>query len=129
MDEPRWVPDMVVEVIHFDQLREHGGLPGVRDRGALESALARPRNKGTYGPATDLAALASAYGYGLVKSHPFNDGNKRVGFMVVVVFVELNQHQLNASEDDVVKVFLALAAGDLSEDELASWLRSHITPA
>jgi death-on-curing protein len=119
---------MVVEVIHFDQLKEHGGLPGVRDRGALESALARPPNKWTYDPAIDLAALASAYGYGLVRSHPFNDGNKRIGFMVVVVFIELNQHQLNVPEDDVVKTVLALAAGDLSEDDLASWIRSYITP-
>jgi death-on-curing protein len=128
MDEPRWVPKRVVEIIHFDQLREHGGLAGVRDQGALESALERPRNQWNYGPMPDLAALAAAYGYGLVRSHPFQDGNKRVGFVVVAVFVELNQHQLHAADDDVVKTFLALAAGDLSEDDLANWLRSRITP-
>ena len=127
MKEPRWVPSLAVEVVHLDQIREHGGFPGLRDRGALESALARPRNRWTYDSTADLAALASAYGYALARSHPFSDGNKRVAFLVVVVFLELNGHTLNVSEDVVVGTILSLAAGDLGEDEFAHWLRAHIT--
>ena len=127
MKEPRWVPSLAVEVIHLDQIREHGGFPGLRDRGALESALARARNKWTHDSTVDLAALASAYGYALARSHPFSDGNKRLAFLVVVVFLELNGHTLNVSEDVVVGTILSLAAGDLGEDEFTHWLRAHIT--
>ncbi len=79
MGEPRWVERLIVEAVHLDQLREHGGLPGLRDENTLEAALARPRHKWAYG-STDLATLAAAYGYGLVTSHPYRDGNKRTAF-------------------------------------------------
>lgn len=126
MDEPRWIPTLAIEVIHLDQVREHGGFSGLRDRGALESALARPRNKWIYENATDLADLAAAYGYGLARSHPFNDGNKRVAFLAVVVFIELNGAQLDVSERDVVSTILALAAGELTESAFAAWIRAHL---
>ena len=116
---------MVVDVVHLDQIREHGGLAGVRDENALESALARPRQKWHYEKATDLPTLAAAYGFGLCRNHPYRDGNKRVAFVVMVTFLELNGLPFDAEEAEVVRAMLALAAGRLSEGELAKWLRSH----
>ena len=124
MREPRWVPRLVVDAVHLDQLREHGGLPGVRDENALEAALARPRQK--WAPATDLAALAAAYAFGLANAHPFNDGNKRIAFLTAVVFLGLNGKDLDAAETDVVQVMVALAGGSLKEQQLAAWLRPRI---
>lgn len=123
MPEPRWVPRVVIEAVHYDQIREHGGLPGLRDDGALEAALARPRHKCTYKRKPDLASLAAAYGYGLVRDHPFRDGNKRVGFLTMLVFLGLNGYDFDAEEADVVTVVLAVAAGRCSEAELARWVR------
>ena len=117
---------LVVEAIHFDQLREHGGLAGLRDEGALEAALARPRHKWAYRHKADIAALAAAYGFGLARGHPFHDGNKRAAFVTMVVFLELNGHQFGAPEEDVVRTMTALAAGTLSEAALARWLRRTI---
>ena len=116
---------MVVDAAHLDQLREHGGLPGLRDENALESALARPRQKWHYRKATDLPRLAAAYGLGLCKNHPYRDGNKRVGFVVMVTFLELNGLIFEADEAEVVTVMLALAAGNVSERSLAKWLKDH----
>lgn len=124
MREPSWVPRLVVDAVHLDQLREHGGLPGVRDENALEAALARPRQK--WAPATDLAALAAAYAFGLANAHPFNDGNKRIAFLTAVVFLGLNGKDLDAAETDVVQVMVALAGGSLKEQQLAAWLRPRI---
>jgi death-on-curing protein len=124
--EPRWVERIVVDAVHLDQIREHGGLGGVRDENALESALARPRQKWHYEPTTDVPTLAAAYGFGLCRSHPYRDGNKRVAFVVMVVFLELNGLLFNAPEPEVVTVMLQLADGRLSEAELAQWLRSHV---
>jgi death-on-curing protein len=126
--EPRWVSPLVAEAIHFDLLRSHGGMPGVRDEGALESALARGRQRLRYEPHSDLAALAAAIGYGLARNHPFNDGNKRVAFVVMVVFLGLNGLDLKVPEIEVVTVVLGLAAGEISEEGLAAWLRSHSAP-
>ena len=128
MREPRWVPRLVVEAIHFDQLREHGGLAGLRDEGALETALARPRNKWAYRPKVDLAALAAAYGFGLARNHPFHDGNKRVAFVTMVVFLELNACQFSAPETEVVGTMTAVAAGATSEAALARWIRASMAP-
>jgi len=126
--EPRWPPRLVVEAIHYDQLREHGGLSGVRDEGALESALARPRHKWAYRPKLDLAALAAAYGFGLARNHPFHDGNKRVAFVTMVVFLELNGRQFAAPEAEVVRTMTALATGTMSEAALARWIRASMRP-
>jgi death-on-curing protein len=119
---------LVVEAIHFDQVREHGGLSGLRDEGALEAALARPRNKWAYRPKVDLAALAAAYGFGLARNHPFHDGNKRVAFVTMMVFLELNVCQFSAPETEVVRTTMAVAAGTTSEAALARWIRASIRP-
>ena len=126
--EPRWVPLLVVEAIHLDQVREHGGLIGIRDENALKSALARARQRWTYEPQTDLPRLAADYAFGIARNHPFRDGNKRVAFVAAVTFLGLNRLNLVASERDVVEAMLALAAGDLDEEQLAEWIRSRVEP-
>ena len=126
MKSPIWLDRLIVEAIHFDQLRLHGGLPGIRDDNALESALARPQNRKFYDSTSDLAAVAAAYGYGLVTSHPFIDGNKRVGFLAMYVFLGLNDLEIEAEEPEVVDLMVALAGGELTEGELAAWLREHV---
>lgn len=122
------MPRLVVEAIQLDQVREHGGLPGLRDENLLEAALARPRHQWAYKRRPDLAALAAAYAYGLVQNHPFRDGNKRVGFLTAVVFLGLNGQDLVAEETDIVAVMLRLAAGKLREAELARWIRGRLKP-
>lgn len=123
--EPRWLARMVIDAIHSDQLREHGGLPGVRDENVLESALARPQQKWHYGEKTDMPALAAAYAFGLVRNHPYRDGNKRIGFLAMVTFLAINAYTFEATDAEVVTTFLALAAGEVSEDQLADWIRDH----
>ena len=124
--EPARVDRLVVDAVHLDQLREHGGLPGLRDENALESALARPRNRWHYGTNVDLVRLAAAYGWGLATSHPYRDGNKRVGFVTMATFVELNGYELAVSEEEVVHVMLAVADRRRTERELADWVRAHL---
>jgi death-on-curing protein len=128
MDEPIWVDRLVIDAVHLDQLREHGGLRGIRDENALESALARARNKWAYDSISDPAVLAAAYGYGLATSHPYHDGNKRIAFLAMVIFLGLNDWDLEAREADVVAISLGVAAGRCPEAELAEWLRNHIVP-
>jgi len=123
---PIWLDRSIVEMIHFDQLRVHGGLTEIRDENALESALARPQNRKLYDRTSDFAVLAAAYGYGLVTSHPFNDGNKRVGFLAMYVFLGLNGLELEAEEPEVVDLMVAVADGRYAEEELAAWLREHV---
>jgi len=123
--EPRWVDRIVVDAIHLDQIREHGGLAGLRDENALEAALARPRQKWHYEPKSSIIELAAAYGFGLSRGHPYRDGNKRVAFVAMVVFLELNGWRLTAKETEAVEAMVALAAGSLSESELAVWLGEH----
>ncbi len=126
--EPRWVDRLVIEAVHFDLIRAHGGMRGIRDEHGLESALARAPQRFAYEPTADLASLAAAYAHGLARDHPFNDGNKRIAFVAMGVFVGLNGHQVEAPETEVVTVMLALAAGKLDEEELAAWLRAHLVP-
>lgn len=126
MSAPRWVPRLVLDAAHLDQLREHGGLPGVRDEHALEAALARPQQKYHYEPDADLATLAASYAFGLAKSHPFNDGNKRAAFLAAMIFLGLNGKDLDATEADVVQVMTALASGSLNEAGLATWMRRRV---
>ncbi len=121
------VPRVVVDATHLDQRREHGGLSGVRDENALESALVRQRQKWHDEPAVDLAALAAAYAFGLTKAHAFNDGNKRIAFLTAVIFLGLNGKDLEASETDVVQVMVALAEGSMKEPDLVEWLRPRLT--
>ena len=114
-----------MDAIHTEQIREHGGLAGVRDENALESVLARPRQKGHYAQEVDLAELAAAYGFGLAASHPYRDGNKRIAFLSVVTFLGINDHDLDATDADVVIEMMALADGRISEDALAEWIRQR----
>lgn len=125
--EPNWLTRTVVDAVHNDQLREHGGVPGVRDENVLESALARPQQKWHYAGNTDIPMLAAAYAFGLVKNHPYRDGNKRIGFLVMVTFLGVNGYELEATDADVVAEIVALADGSESEDALAYWIRQHST--
>lgn len=126
--EPVWVGRVVIDAIHLDTIRSHGGLPGIRDESALESALARPRYRWVRGRGVDLASLAATYGFGLARNHPYRDGNKRLAFLAMLVFLGSNGYDLEAPEPDVVTVTLKLAAGELSEAALTKWLRSHLVP-
>jgi death on curing protein len=120
-----WIATEVATAAHAEQLTEHGGDEGVRDAGHLASAMARPRNLADHGK-PDLAALAAANAFGIARNHPFVDGNKRTAAVVSETFLVLNGARLKASDAEVVVAFLALAAGDLSEDDLADWFRQHI---
>ena len=122
------MPRLVIEAVHLDQIREHGGLLGLRDEGLLESALARPQQKWTYKRRPDLATLAAAYGFGLVNDHPFRDGNKRIGFLAMVMFLGLNGHDLAVDEAEVVTTIVATAAGKITEAQLAKWVRRNMLP-
>lgn len=126
--EPKWLDPEILRILHDEQIAEHGGLPGVRDEGALEAAFARPLNKFAYGE-NDLCALAAAYGFGLARNHPFSDGNKRAAALASFLFLEINGLTVPENTDEVEATFLALAAGKLSEDALADWLHAHSTPA
>ncbi len=123
--EPRWLSRVVVDAIHNDQLREHGGLPGIRDETALESALARPQQKWHYAADADVPLLAGAYAFGLVKNHPYRDGNKRIGFLAMATFLGLNGYELTATDAEVVTEMLALADGRVTENALVDWIRQH----
>lgn len=122
-----WLDRLAMLAVHEEQLAEHGGAPGVRDEDLFDSALSRPHNLASYGE-PDVAALAASYGYGLARNHPFVDGNKRTAFVAVELFLWLNGQQLVADDADCVLTTLALAAGDLSEDAFAQWLRERLQP-
>jgi death-on-curing protein len=124
MTEPAWIGLAVALAIHEEQIAEHGGVEGVRDAGLLESALARPRNAWGYG-VTDLPALAAALGHGIARNHPFVDGNRRTAFVAVETFLLLNGIELVAGDADCVVAMLDLAAGEMTEAELAAWLADH----
>ncbi len=128
MEEPRWVPRIVVDSIHVDQLREHGGLAGVGDENALEAALARARQQWSYEPTSDRASLAAAYAFGLARAHAFSDGNKRTAFVTMMTFLGLNTQELSATEVEVVQMMVALAGGDVAEAALAEWIRARLVP-
>lgn len=119
----------VVLAIHSDQIREHGGSLGLREKGLLASALDRPRNRFYYEPDSDLATLAAAYGFAIARNHPFVDGNKRVAFQAMYVFLGINGLTITADEEDVVHLVLGLAAGELNESELIFWLRDNTAPS
>ena len=120
-----WVALAVAEAAHAEQLAEHGGGEGVRDAGLLASAMARPQNLALYGE-PDAAALAAAYAFGIARGSPFVDGNKRTAAVVSETFLALNGFSLDATDPELVVAFVALAAGELSEEELADWFRQHM---
>jgi death on curing protein len=124
MKEPAWVSRAECLAINEMMLAQHGGLAGVRDIGLLESALSKPRNLFAYA-SPSLAELAASYATGIILNHPFLDGNKRTGFMVAAVFIEVNGFIFTATEESTVENTLALAAGKLKESGYAAWLRAN----
>jgi death-on-curing protein len=122
-----WLDRRVMMAVHEEQLAEHGGASGIRDEGMFDSVLNRTPNSPAYGD-PDVAALAAAYGFGLARNHPFVNGNKRTAFVAVELFLWLNGQELVADDASCVLTMLALAAGDLSEDAFADWLRAHTQP-
>jgi len=122
VSEPVWLLESAVVIAHEISLANYGGGTGIRDRGLLQSALARPRNLYEYGK-PGMFELAAAYTFGIVKNHPFVDGNKRAGFLAGAAFLELNGFQFTASETEATQIILGLAAGQLSEQQLAKWLQ------
>ena len=127
MKEPEWLELHIVLDFHAEQLALFGGPDGIRDIGLLEAALARPINKFAYGE-TDLSALAAAYGFGIAKNHPFVDGNKRTALAAMIVFLGLNEIDLEAPRETATAIVLALAAGEITEEVLARWIAGHSKP-
>jgi len=121
---PVWISEELVIAVHARQITEHGGSAGIRDKSLLQSALARPQQLYAYGdPSPDIAELAASLAYGIAKNHPFVDGNKRTAAVLCELFIMVNGMSLEASDQEMLSVFLALAGGSLNEDELADWLR------
>ena len=121
MTEPLWLDHVLLEVIHTDQIAEHGGSLGIRDEALLASKLA-------YEPASDLSALAAAYGYGIAKNHPFVDGNKRTALMAIYTFLAINEVELEAPEAEAVTAILGIADSSSPEEDLAQWIRQRLRP-
>ncbi|MDZ7749118.1 MAG: Fic family protein [Halofilum sp. (in: g-proteobacteria)] len=127
--EPRWIEARLVDAVHRRQLAEHGGSIGVRDRGALATALARPRQRFAHGGEdVDLPALAAAYACGVMRNQPFVDGNRRTAYVLCRTFLRINDWDLVGPLAERYAQFLGLAAGDVGEDELADWIRAHARP-
>ena len=125
MKTPKWLDRRALVLLHGETLAEHGGLPGLRDDGVLDASLARPLHLHTYEPESDLSRLAAAYGFGLVRNHPFGDGNKRAGFLAIGLFLARNGCELTADPLEAIAVILRLAEGKMTELELASWIRQN----
>lgn len=128
MSEPIWLFRSVIAAIHDMQIAEHGGAAGLRDAGMLDSAVARPLTLYGYGE-TDIFRLAAAYAFSLVRNHPFVDGNKRSAFLAAYVFLRVNGHAVAADEASAATMTLALAAGDITEDDFTDWLRANCAQA
>jgi death-on-curing protein len=124
--EPVWIEERDALALHGRLLALDGGAPGLRDAGLLQSALARPRQLYAYGDSPDIIDLAAACTAGIVRNHPFVDGNKRTGFLVGVLFLELNGYRFTATEESAAHAILSLAAGTLDEPALAAWLRANV---
>ena len=120
----RWISKQALLLLHAESLAEHGGGDGLRDEGLLDSALARPLNLAAYGQ-PDAAALAASYGVGVAKNHPFVDGNKRAALLATGLFLYFNGYTLQATQADTTRTVLGLAAGEVSEEAFAAWLRDH----
>ena len=123
--EPAWLDVQIALAVHDRQLAEHGGGQGVRDPALLESALARPRNRWGYGE-DDRCALAAAYAYGIARNHPFVDGNKRTAWVFARLFLALNGVKLRFAPEEAIRAMLALAGGELGEEEMAAWFRERV---
>ncbi len=127
MADPRWLSKKLVQVLHAESLSRFGGAPGVRDEGLLESALDRPRNLLSYGDDPSLFDLAAAYTEGLLKNHPFVDGNKRAGLLAARAFLFQNGYRLHPPEAETVHIIEGVAAGEIKAEELSNWLKANST--
>ena len=128
MKEPVWIDERDALALHDRLLALHGGAVGLRDDGLLKSALARPQQHIAYAESPDIVNMAAAYTWGIVCNHPFVDGNKRTGFVVGILFLELNGYRFSASEEDAAQVVLELASGNLDEADYIAFLRAHASP-
>ncbi len=126
MTEPRWIDTRALLLLHDEDLTEHGGLPGLRDEGLLDSALTRPLNLLAYGEPS-MAALAAAYAFGIARNHPFVDGSKRAALLSIGLFLAINEISFRPDKVEATQVFLALAAGEISEEELGAWVGRNST--
>jgi death on curing protein len=124
---PNWISPQALLLLHQESLAEHGGLAGFRDPGAFEAALARPLHRFTYEPASDLARLATAYGFEIVRNHPFHDGNKRTGFLAIGLSLGIHGQEFRADPTEAIAAIMHLAEGKLTETTLARWIRQHMT--
>jgi death-on-curing protein len=129
MPEPVWLREELILFIHRRQILQHGGSLGLRDRGLLEASLARPRQVYAYGQNVDIARLAAAYAWAIVRNHPFVDGNKRVALVACRVFLRLNGYDLFASAEEKYGIFMDIASGKVSEEQLTDWIRRRLVPA
>ena len=126
MSEPKWITKTALVLLHAESVSEHGGAEGLRAEGLLESALGRARNLYSCHGVEDVARIAAAYGFGIAQNEPFNDGNMRAAFLAIGVFLERNGYSFYTGKVDSVVKMLGLAAGELGEDELASWVREYM---
>ena len=124
MTEWKWLTREAIEVIHREQLREHGGLTGIKDENALEAAIARPQHKAAY-ENPDVYELAAAYLFGIARNHPFSDGNKRTAFLAAYTFLAIHRQRFTANQGEVIEFVLEVAAGQVNESGIAKFLRDH----
>ena len=127
MSKFKWLSREAIDIMHQEQLLEHGGLPGLKDENALEAALARPLNNAAYGE-EDVFVLAAAYLYGLTRNHPFSDGNKRTGFLAAYAFLLINGYALEAEQPVVIAFVLSVAAGEIDEEGATRFFRDFCVP-
>ena len=125
MSEPKWLSELSIMRLHAESVAEHGGSAGLRDKGLLQSALARARNLYSYEGVTEVQRLAAAYGFGIAHNHPFLDGNKRTAFFAIGLFLLKNGYVLDTDDAEATRAMFALASGDLTEAELVEWIRRH----
>lgn len=128
MQEPRWLTPETVELLHRGLFERYGGSYGVRDAALIESALSRPVNRWMYAPGCDLPDLAASYAYGLARNHGYVDGNKRIAFAAMFIFLYRNGVLLEARDDVATATMIGVASGELGEDELAVWIRHRVVP-
>lgn len=126
MKEPRWINELTIILLHAEGLAEFGGKEGIRDESLLQSALARPRNLYAYQGKIGIPELAASYAAGIARNHPFIDGNKRAAFLAIGIFLGKNGFELKAGKVEATKTIFRLAAGEVEEQELASWVAAHM---
>ena len=125
MSEPKWLSELSVVLLHAESLAQHGGGQGLRDKGLLESALARARNLYVYEGITDISRLAAAYGFGIARNHPCMDGSKRAAFLAIGMFLGRHGYFLQADQSEPTKIMFGVASGDTTEDELTTWIQQN----